>query len=279
MWLVSGGCAAITISARPEGALLAALIGTAGVSLYSPPIRSLLWAWQDDVPGMFACLRTEVVLLTAVLLGSAVVIALVRAVAASCRPQWMWRSPLADARDEGAKQQSPPAADKDNVNRKAALHRAILESLGLVSDAPTDKPATKRETVVKSLCFLAVGTAVAVVVILLSMRSSDRGQILFSLLASFVLGVIVAHQIFPGAYSIAAWLMPPVTAIMFYSLAGNESATGAQAWMAVPAYSRALPVDWLTAGCGGAVLGYWICRRLHEVHHIERRQEQDTQGA
>ena len=143
----------------------------------------------------------------------------------------------------------------------------------------TNKKAPRKETIIRSFGFLVLGTAIAVVTILLSMRSSDRGQVLFSLLASFVLAVILSHQVFPGAYSIAAWLMPPVTAVMFYSLAANEITAGPQAWMAVPAYSRALPVDWLTAGCGGAVLGYWICRRLHETHHIERRQEQENPGA
>ena len=65
---------------------------------------------------------------------------------------------------------------------------------------------------------------------------------------------------------------------LLYTLAAAAAGSQPDAWARVNDYSRALPVDWLTAGSGGAVLGYWISERLHEMKYIERHQEQ-SEGA
>ena len=41
----------------------------------------------------------------------------------------------------------------------------------------------------------------------------------------------------------------------------------------VPLYARALPLDWLTAGSAGALLGYWLSARVHELKLLEKLQE------
>ena len=67
-----------------------------------------------------------------------------------------------------------------------------------------------------------------------------------------------------------------VAAVAFYVLAAVGSlAKGQGAWMSVPACYHALPVDWLTAGAGGAALGCWIAERMHESRFLDFCEEQE----
>ena len=120
------------------------------------------------------------------------------------------------------------------------------------------------------MCCLGLGLVVALVLLMLLMRSSDRGQILFALLAAFLSASAIAHQVFPTPHSIVVWGMPMLVAIGLYALAAFTAGHGEGAWIGLPKYAGALPVDWLTAGCGGALIGYWISERIHELRHIQR---------
>ena len=37
-------------------------------------------------------------------------------------------------------------------------------------------------------------------------------------------------------------------------------------------YARVLPIDWLTFGIGGGLLGHWLSSRMHEAKHIEEKE-------
>jgi hypothetical protein len=105
-------------------------------------------------------------------------------------------------------------------------------------------------------------------------RSSDRGQILFALLAGNFLATLVAYQVFPSRSRWAAWASALAAGVVFYVLAAvGAPRTGAGAWVFVANCSQALPIDWITAGLGGALLGFWGSSRLHEGKFLDQCED------
>ena len=274
IWLVAVGCAVVTVAARPEGGILAALLGAAGISLRSPAIRTLLWARKGDLSGVFGRMRLEVAFFVVVVAGVAVVVALVRWAVAWRKPQWLWKSPLTAGDDE-------ESGEQDGAADRVGLLTTLRQGLGFGPTDPTGgKPDKSRGGPMQWALFFGLGMMVALVCLMLLMRSADRGQILFALLASFFLAVLIAHQMFATHCTILAWVLPLVTGVVLYSLAAFTTIdNGSLAWMQVPAYARALPIDYLTVGCGGAVLGHWVSQRVHEMRTVEKRdQEREGKG-
>jgi len=271
IWALAAVCALVTVSSRPEGALLAALLGAAGVSLHSAPMLAALWRYDEGQGVLFALLIGEVVLLAVVLSVAELVVHIVRSGVAHCRPGWMWPGRV------------PPAGwlagggvGSDVPRLASAGFRAILVQAWSALKAGGDNESASRRgrvngrMLVESLSCLGLAVLIASVALMLLMKSEDRGQVLFALFASFLLGVMVAHQKFPTPFGVAAWASPMATAVLFYLLAIVTAVDyDVNAWMHVHFYARALPVDWLTAGGGGAVLGFWISERIHEFRHLE----------
>ena len=106
----------------------------------------------------------------------------------------------------------------------------------------------------------------------LLMRSPDRGQIIFALLASFTVGSLLAHWAFPSRCAGLAWVVPIVVGIGYCVFGAVRAVEGE--WMEVASQAQALPIDWITAGGGGAVLGYWISERVQEAGLIEEAARQ-----
>ena len=286
-WALAAACAIATIHARPEGALLAVLLGAGGISLHSPRIRGLLWWRMDDVSGMYWEMIVEVLILTVVLFAIAITIVLIRRAIRRLRPGWVWKHPL--ARLSESQQELFHRAGAGRSKRLKALEASVMDWMGAgifrlhlgVKDRHHKEQPAGYNTFYRCLNFMLLALIVAIVLLMLLMRSADRGQILFALLGGSAIAVVVAHQVFPAPYSIVAAAVPVLVAVLFYALAALTSIDGsAQAWIDVPLYARALPVDWLTAGAGGAVLGYWISARIHESRLMEQlEEEQSKQGA
>jgi len=238
--VLAAACALLTLPARPEGALVAALIGAGGVSARSPGFRTLLWTQSGGLGGLYLGLIAEVAFLAVVLAGAFAVIGLVRRVMTAAWPGLVWKPPTEGAASSGSPR--PPQG------RSARAGTDLGRSLGA----------------------MGLELALGMVLLLVFLQSSDRGQVIFALLAGFALAVIAANRLCPVRESHFFWLAPMAVAVLFYLL-GWVSSAGASSgnWTAVPLYANILPVDWLTAGCGGAALGYWISQRAGESRYSE----------
>ena len=232
-------CAIATVKVRPVGALLSATLAVGGVSLRSPQIRAMLWDRQGDLGGLYAQLMIEVATMALLAAAASLIVLLVRRAAGAINPDWLWKDPMA----------------AESAERPAA-------------------------TVELGRCAVSVVLAgvIATVILAATMRSADRGQILFALLVSFTVAVFVAHQVFPQPYALSVWVLPMVIAVFFYAVAWVKMRSGvAGGWVAVHTLFRALPVDWMTAGGGGALLGFWVSQRVHEFRHVHPQHQEGEQ--
>jgi hypothetical protein len=251
IWILAALAAVITVTTRPESALLVTLIGAGAVSLRSPSFHGLLWAKSDNLRAVFADMIMEMVILAAVLLVAAVIIDAVRALIRRINPGWTWRGPIAETRSG--------AGSSKNTVRGSMLFAATSPSKG---------------DLLSAVRCMGLSLAMAVVLVLLLSQSDQRGQIIFAVFVACGVAVLVAHQMSPTPQSIVAWSMPMLLGIILYILAAMSSVdSGANAWISVKYFAQALPVDWLTAGAGGGALGYWISERLYELKHIERQEQ------
>jgi hypothetical protein len=238
--VLSAVCAILTLPARPSSAILAAAVGAGGVSLRSADFRTLLWLQQDGFAGLFRLLITETVFLAVVLLIAVLVIGGVRLLARRLAPWLLWR-PMPFA---------TPPDDKTG----------LVGGLGPWG---------------RSLASAALALLIALVAVMVLLQSSRRGQVLLATLAAFALAAWIADRMLPAPHKEAYLLAPLAAAIIFYALASVGSySSRPEDWINVPMYARALPVDWLTAGCGGAMLGCWTGQRMAEAKILEHPAEE-----
>jgi hypothetical protein len=268
---------ACTTHSRPEGSVMAALIALGGLSLLSHSLRTLLWSYPGRIQGLYLQLVAEVLLLTVGVLLAEAVALFVRAQIERIRASWVWVSPL----DHLSEAQRKALAQRKSELRWDAH---LLES-------PTVMPASMRTTLLYNLLVLAgparrqaepaqrkalseqwrrggaclaTGTLIGVILVTLLLRSTERGQILFALFTAFTLSALIAQHLFPTRFLFANWLMPVIASLVFYGLAAI-SGNGAR-----PPF-EALPIDWISAGCSGALLGCWITGRMRESRIFETR--------
>ena len=264
---------AVTIGSRPPGALLATLIATGAVSLRSPPLRALLWAHQDNLGLLFAKLIAEVLLLAFLAVCAGLIISLVHRAASRLNPQWAWRELL----DKSADKQHGGADRPDTGAALLPLLWAMIKA-GPIAAGKTQR-RLGAQALLRALYCLSLGVPIAIAMILLVMQSSDRGQTIFALLVSFFVAALVAYQTFPVRSSLPAMAMVVLSAVALYGLAGAMCLSGTHgAWMGVKFFAQALPIDWLTAGGGGAVLGYWVSLRAKEARYCQQLDQKSEQS-
>lgn len=277
-FILVAACAVATVAVRPVGALLAATLSAGAVSLRSQQIRALLWVRQDDLGGLYHQLMLEAAML-AVLAGAASLIVLfIRRTARGINENWLWKDPMAEA---------PPAGEADGrtsspANKPPQTRSDWRGHMSLIRVGPA-RGAGRREampiTVARSLACAILAGIIAVVILVVVMQSADRGQIIFALVTSFTVGLFFAHQIFPQPYALVVWILPMLIAVGFYAAAWTGMTPGRpDDWAKVNMLYRALPVDWLTAGGGGALLGFWISQRVHEFRHVHHHHQQGQGG-
>lgn len=265
VWCVAAFCAVVTVTSRPEGAVLATALGIGGLSLRSSQMRSLIWAAHGHQAAMLGGLAAESLMLAGIAASAAVVIVLVRAAMAAVNPRLTWKDP--------ATSQAHTASE---------LLRSFFWPLPPLWRFVTRKNAENyrqhaaasamRQTL-RSACCAVLGTLIAVMLLALLTGSSARGQIIFAQVVAFTIGMIIAQQIVPARWSLVVWMIPSLTAALMYRVAWMTlpQSPGAD-WTSLPLQTRALPIDWFAAGGGGALLGYWISARLRHLRHMEDQE-------
>jgi uncharacterized membrane protein len=257
-----------------------------GVSLRSPSIRALQWAGGSHLDRLYFSLIGEVLLLWFGLVVTGLIIDLVGSLLERALPQWAWKSPLPEITEEA---RTGLAADANQAYIRipylGALNGVIAPVLGYYAYKGSSRTRASAGgkagggEAIQALSSAAMGLILSVLLLRIFLQSADRGQILFALAGAFTVGALIANQLFPTPYGVAAWGTPVVAAAIFYMPAAvARFAPTAVGWIAIPDHACPLPVDWLSAGGGGAVLGYWISSRLHELRLLER-DEKDAEAA
>jgi hypothetical protein len=268
--------AGTTTTSRPSGAMLASLLGLGGLAMRSGPMRTLFWGCDGSVSYLYLQMLVEILLLGLAVAVAELLIGLVRRHIAAAQPGWLWRDPLEDLTDQQRKilEKHTPANDRKvfwfsfNPAGMLLLNLAQRFVEKKMAQAQTDgirkKLAGFRQQV---LGCLATGVVLGLILVCLMMQSTQRGQVLFALFAGFICAAWLARHFFPVDSVFIAWAMPLITAVLFYALAAISYIHGT--WVQISPQFQALPIDWLTAGGSGAMLGFWLSGRSREVHIAE----------
>ncbi len=291
MWMLAGfacaiglACGALTVTARPQTAAMALVLGLGGLSLRSPRIWSLLWASQDAMPAMYWRMALEVLVLMAVVVIASAMAGIGRRIVASLVGGLLWRDPLIDLDDDRREAYNRELAARNAEKLSPWFVWAIVSlfsaPLGIIR-VPNVKRSEKlpgRDTVVRGLLGFMISVTASAIVVFLLLRSPERGQVLFALFAGCFLGVFLSQKIVPTHTNLRAWVTPVAMGVLLYVLAAISSVgAGRGAWLDVARYARALPIDWITAGLGGAMLGHWEELRMREARYIDESLE-DSQA-
>ena len=287
MWMLAGFacviglvCGATTVTARPQTAAMALVLGLGGLSLRSPRIRSLLWASQDSMSVMYWRMALEVLVLMAVVVIAAAVACIGRRITASLAGGLLWRDPLIDLDEDRRaaynRELAARNAEKPSPWSAWAVVSLLSAPLGIiwVPNAKRSEKLLGRDTAIRGLLGFMISVTGSAIVVFLLLRSPERGQVLFALFAGCFLGVFFSQRIVPTRTNVTAWATPAVMGVLLYVLGAISSfGVGRGAWMDVAFYARALPIDWMTAGLGGAMLGHWEDLRMREARYIDESLE------
>lgn len=284
--IMAGLAGLTTTRSRPEGAILAALIGLGGLSIRSPRMRPMLWMEPENLPSIFWQMALEILIFAVILLLAEAVAGLFRGLIKRIKPSWVWTDPLADLSAEQRK-----LIKSDGVaflpNPEECKWMAVTGEFGLMAwlvnrllnRCTKDTQAESMRTILKrSVSCLLTGVAIGVILVTIIMQSTLRGQVLFALFAGFFIAALAARHFFPVRSIFIAWAMPLITALIFYIFAAISSSNApADFWATARPQFQALPIDWLTAGCSGAVLGFWTTGRMLEFKVFEHLMQAEEE--
>ena len=236
-WLIAAACGVLTSGCRVSGAMAAALAGAVGLCLRSGQMRDLLWVHGESVGGLYITLIAELLILAVIAFVGWLIINFVRGLIRS-GPTSLATLLL------------PPSPDEPSTS--AASGKTAGQAL---------------------ISCIAVVVGVSIAMLISLMRSADRGQIIFAMVASFFLAFLLAGQLFPSRYAVLGWLLPLAAGVASYAIAAISALPeGPQSWVSTSMYARALPIDWIAAGGAGAALGEWISRRVHRARILEQQR-------
>ena len=268
--VLAGVSALLTVSARPEGALLATLIGAGGASLHSAPMRLLLMRHERNLSALLVPLAGELLIMVIIVCAAMIVIQWVRQVVRRFRPGWVWPE---TAPGQQALPGSPPWSTKPAWQRTvllAIVDRRFARGAAGPGKGEGTSSDSGGEAAISAVaaCGLTLLIGLLLLIVTLSRTDTGRGQILFALAFSFLAAGALACHFFPVGVSTPCWIAPIVLGALFYLKSSGVPYVGVITWTNVDAWGHILPIDWLSAGCGGAVGGYWISRRLGDLRRL-----------
>lgn len=278
-------CGASTATGRPQTAAMALAVGLAGLSFRSRRIRTLLWDQQDALPAMYWMMALELVVLLVIFFAAASLTMLGRRLVAGLAPSMLWNDPLLeldeDRREEYDRVQARVEGGEITPWTPPTMLAVLKAPLGFPRDLGVkDEKLPVRENLLRGVMGFMVSILAAAIIFFLLLRSPERGQVLFSVFAGCFLGVFIGQRVSPAQTNLAAWAVPVVLGLFLYVLAAVSSVySGRGAWLSVATYYRVLPIDWLTVGLGGAMLGHWENLRMREARYIEEAAEAEISEA
>ncbi len=263
----------VMIRTRPAGAVAVALIGLGGIALHSEPALLLLGTWNGSVGTLYCSMLIEVLVLAFTLLIAEAVGMHLRGRLSAFVPALDW-SGLADSVTETAYEKycddSPAQCP---FPRQEACLRLLVRHYGI--GAGTDTKETDGHREVKGTVCLMHFVLCAVSGLILSavlMRTDERGQILFSLFAGYTAASLLAYHFFPSGCLASSWGGAAIGACVIYLAASLGE--GGSVWVEIAPITETLPVDWITAGSGGSLMGSWIGARMADYRLSEAIAEE-----
>jgi hypothetical protein len=137
----------------------------------------------------------------------------------------------------------------------------------LQPDALRDGVADAVETPAQKVSALAAAVLGMLVAMAFFCQTDNKTQVMVAVALSAFLGTLLAHWLFPVHHSVWYWTAPLVLGFLGYILAYFSPAgweighvRGQFAFLTHP-----LPLDYATAGVGGAIVGYWMSRRWYNA--------------
>jgi hypothetical protein len=270
--ILAAACGVATVNVRPQAAMLATMIGAAGISLKSHSIRPLLWLKEDSFGSLFASLLGELWLLAAIMLVAALAAWLARRLVSTIAPGLAWKDPLADLTNK--QRQTVQPENSAVIFGRSFLGvslRLAFQQVAIKGTRKAGKKLTSSEAWAGVFACLALTVVISAILLLVFLQSGQRGQIIYAVFVSFSVATVIAHQLYPIPLSIIPLAAPIILGSAFYILAAT-AVPGAShgTWMSVPLYANVLPIDWITLGCGGVMAGFWFSSRIHENRYLEQ---------
>ena len=155
-------------------------------------------------------------------------------------------------------------------NSKKLTYGAL--ALGTATDLAKahieNKGGHKIHPVLMGLGGLGLSTGLGIILIYVFMQSELKGQVLFAAFMASAVAVFLADLVFPDAPAWFMWMSVPAAAAVGYIMAGGAMVYPGEAGSAA---MRALPVDYISAGVPGAIVGYYMGLqfRLHALGESE----------
>jgi len=235
----------ITHPDAPHTGLYCALLGLAGLAIRGGGIFMLLdtHEFTRGLPAVFSMLAAECGVWAIILIFAEVFSRLIYA-SFFANTAWIGRSGVDPAR----------------FDRRLGA-RGLYAAFGDIARARIESGMDRKPVppmLANAGAFL-ISAATAAILLALFMKSQEKGQVLFAAFLSFGLAGFLANFAFPDSSPWPIWLSIPIVATVGYLVAPvNLPFPG----HAASAMSCALPIDYLSAGIPGAILGYYTSLRL-----------------
>ncbi len=128
-------------------------------------------------------------------------------------------------------------------------------------------PLEDRHTDIGDILF-AVGVQAIVMILceMLLLQSDAKKQVLAGLCVSAFIATLVSCQFAPLVDGVCYWLVPAIVGVIGYLFAflSPDGYTIGETHGFLAPLARALPLDYITLGTAGSVLGFWTARKWKE---------------